>query len=292
MAGKIFVTGDCHREFIKFSKKSFPVQNELDKDDYMIICGDFGGIWDESETREEKWWLDWLDSLSFTVLFVDGNHENFDRLNAYPVSQWCGGKVHKIRESVIHLMRGQVYELHGHTIFTMGGASSHDISGGILDKDAPDFKERKKELDAGWEPYRIKHISWWEEELPNEEEYEEARRNLEKYEYKVDYIISHCCATGTQDILAGKGLFVNDSLNRFFEGIKNKCTFKKWYFGHYHDNINVSEHEVLLYDKIVDAWGTFEQADEPSYDIEVKMPDGNVYLVKHVEESAIMDVMV
>ena len=330
MAGRIFVTGDCHHDFKKFNTKSFPQQKELDKEDYMIICGDFGGIWDGSETKEEKWWIDWLDNLNFTVLFVDGNHENFDRLYTYPVTMWNGGKVHKIRENVIHLMRGQVYEICDKRIFTMGGASSHDVSGGILDMDAPDFKERKKELDAGWEPYRIKHVSWWEEELPSEAEYDEAHRNLKRYDYEVDYIITHCCSGGTQDILAGSKFFIEDDLTDFLDNLKVICQYKKWYFGHYHDNINVNDKEILLYEKIVelgesievpilgqpkynvsdevnfemfyqgrlirvegiikevDAWGDMGVGDEPTYNVEAKMPDGNVYVVKCVEESAIM----
>ena len=34
MAGKIFVTGDCHHKFGKFNTKNFPQQKQLDKDDY------------------------------------------------------------------------------------------------------------------------------------------------------------------------------------------------------------------------------------------------------------------
>ena len=60
-------------------------------------------------------------------------------LDEYPVEQWHGGNVHKIRPHVIHLMRGQVFELQGRTFFTMGGAQSHDIADGILDMDCPDF---------------------------------------------------------------------------------------------------------------------------------------------------------
>jgi hypothetical protein len=67
-------------------------------------------------------------------------------LNAYPVEEWHGGKVHKIRPSVIHLMRGQVYELQGKKFFTFGGAQSHDISGGILELDDPDLYEKRRKL--------------------------------------------------------------------------------------------------------------------------------------------------
>lgn len=100
----------------------------MTKEDYVIICGDFGGVWNkEVENKEEKHLLDWLEEKPFTTLFVDGNHENFDRLYSYPVELWHGGKVHKIRPSVIHLMRGQIYEIDGKSFFTFGGASSHDI---------------------------------------------------------------------------------------------------------------------------------------------------------------------
>ena len=52
---------------------------------------------------------------------MDGNHENFELLDDYPVSRWHGGKVHFIKESVIHLMRGQIYTIDGKTFFTFGG---------------------------------------------------------------------------------------------------------------------------------------------------------------------------
>ena len=123
--------------------------------------------------------LKWLQEKPFTTLFVDGNHENFDRLyEEYPVKEWHGGNVHEIRPSVLHLMRGQVFELCGKTFFTFGGASSHDVSGGILDRSDPGYQEKKRTLDRGWKPYRINHLSWWKEELASEEEMEEGRNNL------------------------------------------------------------------------------------------------------------------
>ena len=108
----IYITGDCHSNFERFNTGNFPEQKEMTKDDYVIICGDFGGVWNkDGESKMETSALDWLDGKVFTTLFVDGNHENFDRLYAYPVEMWHGGKAHKIRPSVIHLMRGQIFEL-------------------------------------------------------------------------------------------------------------------------------------------------------------------------------------
>ena len=71
----------------------------------------------------------------FTTLFVDGKHENFTRLYNYPVEEWYGGKVHKIRDSVLHLMRGEICNIDNKNFFTFGGAKSHDIQEGILNLD-------------------------------------------------------------------------------------------------------------------------------------------------------------
>ncbi len=144
----IYITGDCHQDFGRFNTGIFPEQKEMTKDDYVIVCGDFGGVWNRGgENKEEKHLMDWLEGKPFTTLFVDGNHENFDRLYAYPVEEWHGGKVHKIRPTVIHMMRGQVFAIDGKSVFTFGGASSHDIDGGILEPEDPDFKRKKRKLD-------------------------------------------------------------------------------------------------------------------------------------------------
>lgn len=247
----IYITGDCHSNFERFNTRNFPEQKEMTKDDYVIICGDFGGVWNkDGESKMETSVLDWLDGKAFTTLFVDGNHENFDRLYAYPVEMWHGGKVHKIRSSVIHLMRGQIFELEEKKIFTFGGASSHDISAGILEPDDPMFKLKKKVLDRDWEPYRINHVSWWKEELPSEEEKQEGLKNLQKYHNEVDFIVTHCCASSTQAIMSD-GLYKPDMLTEYFEKIRQTARFKKCFFGHYHDNRNVTKDELLLWEQII-----------------------------------------
>ncbi|MBE5951551.1 MAG: metallophosphoesterase [Lachnospiraceae bacterium] len=247
----IYITGDCHCNFERFNTENFPEQKEMSKEDYVIICGDFGGVWDKDASgKEENWWLNWLESKPFTTLFVDGNHENFDRLYSYPVENWMGGKIHRIRPSVIHLMRGQVFLIDEKKIFTFGGARSHDISGGILEPDDPEYKIKKKELDRGWEPYRINHVSWWAKEMPSEVEMVEGRQNLAEHRNSVDFIVTHCCSSGTQAILGG-GMFTPDELTKYFQEVRETVQFKKWFFGHYHDNRNVNAEEILLYEQII-----------------------------------------
>lgn len=86
--------------------------------------GDFGLVWNDG--KEDLYWRKWLADRNFTTLFIDGNHENFDLLKRYEVVEWHGGKVQFINDSIIHLMRGQVYEIDRKTIFTMGGGTSID----------------------------------------------------------------------------------------------------------------------------------------------------------------------
>ena len=247
----IYITGDCHAGFKRFSQKNFPEQKEMTKDDYVIIAGDFGGVWNkDQENKEETAEMDLLEQRSFTTLFIDGNHENFDRLNAYPVEEWHGGKVHKIRPSVIHLMRGQVYEIEDATFFTFGGAKSHDIDGGILEPTDPDYKDKLKAAKKDYKPFRINHISWWKEELPSEEEMEEGRKNLAAHNNEVDFIVTHCCASSTQALMS-HGFYKPDIATNYLDDIRANTKFKKWFFGHYHDNKNINAEEILLYEQII-----------------------------------------
>lgn len=243
----IYITGDTHSDFSRFKENKFPIQTEMTKDDYVIICGDFGGVWTfEEESSREKEILDWLNNKNFTTLFVDGNHENFNRLYNYPVEEWHGGKIHKIRDSVLHLMRGEVFDIDNKKIFVFGGASSHDIQDRILDLDE---EEKIYQMRKRGAYFRIRDFSWWDLELPTEEEIQNGIKKLEKANYKVDYIISHCCPTNIQTFINPS--FKKDILTDYLQEISEKCEFKKWYFGHYHEYRQVNTQYVLLYEDIV-----------------------------------------
>lgn len=250
----IFITGDCHSDFRKFNTTVFPEQKEMTKDDYVIICGDFGGIWYQENSKEiknENYWLDWLDSKPFTTLFVDGNHENMNRLNSYPVKEWHGGKVHEIRQSVLHLMRGEIFDICDKKIFAFGGASSHDISDGILDYEDEDWRLKAKQLnDQGKYMYRIKGLSWWPEELPSEEEMDNGDANLTRNNNKVDFIITHSPSASIIALL-GRGLYEQDNLTIYLEDIRCNTDYKRWFFGHMHINKQINEKDIGLYEQII-----------------------------------------
>ena len=124
----LFVTGDTHGEEARF-RNSESVLETLTEEDKLFIGGDFGYL---GSGYKEKSFLRYLKNKPYQILFVDGNHEKFELLENYPVSEWNGGKVHIIckdargRPKIIHLMRGQVFEIEGKKIFTFGGGYSLD----------------------------------------------------------------------------------------------------------------------------------------------------------------------
>ena len=219
----IYVTGDTHGNFRRFQPEYFPEQAGMTKNDVVIIAGDFGGVWFGDSRDDET--LDWLERLPFTLAFVCGNHENYDALERYPVAEWHGGKVHRVRPHVLHLMRGQVFELESYRFFTMGGAKSHDTN------------------------HRINHISWWRQELPSDEEYSEALQNLERYNWQVDYIITHCAPTSIA--LMGSRHNEADRLTDFLQEVRERAKYHCWLFGHYHDNRAIDEKHILLWEQIL-----------------------------------------
>lgn len=246
----IYVTGDCHADFNKFAAKRFPEQKEMTYDDIVIVCGDFG-IWHNDNT--ERYRLKWLNQKPFTTVFCDGNHENFDRLysDEFPIVDFHGGKAHKIREHIYHLMRGSVYDFEGKKFFVFGGARSHDIQDGILDRDNFDSNEaflaaiKQWYADDKW--FRINHISWWQQELPSKEEMAFGLKTLEENNFEVDYIITHCAP---QEIASAMGYRGSDMLTQYLNTIASDTKFTRWYFGHYHNELTVYGKFVLLYNRI------------------------------------------
>ena len=239
MKSNVFVTGDTHGECSPKFSPTFMFNNtkakytDLTKNDYMIITGDAGPCWNNSDN--DKFFQDWLSKKPWTTLFCDGNHEGFHILNNYPVTEWHGGKVHMITPSIIHLMRGQIYEINNETYFVMGGATSID-------------RHR-----------RIPGVSWWPEELPSMEEYKEAENNLKKHNYKVDYVISHCCSSRTQYKIDRS--FSRDSLTDWFNDLEAQLEYKHWYFGHYHFDETLDDKHTCLYDTVIRIGDTIKTID-------------------------------
>ena len=198
--------------------------NNLTEKDYLFVCGDFGIVWGES--TNDKMILDWIEKKSFSTLFIDGNHENFHLLNNYPVTIWNGGKIHQIRKNIIHLMRGQVFNIHNLRIFTFGG---------------------------GFSLKRVTNtspITTWEEEMPNQGEYEEGLKNLKINNYTVDYIITHSAPKKWIREIGDAPNEYEMELNDYLNSIESKTVYRHWYFGHFHKDIK-SDKYTVLYENLI-----------------------------------------
>jgi calcineurin-like phosphoesterase family protein len=82
---------------------------KLKPGDILIICGDFGYLWDGG--KREKSVIEYLGSRKFTVCFVDGTHENFKKIYKCRETIWKGGHVHRVSGNLLHLMRGQIFTI-------------------------------------------------------------------------------------------------------------------------------------------------------------------------------------
>lgn len=248
----IYITGDTHGDFSRFSTKRFPEQKNMTKDDFLIICGDFGGIWTSPVSdNSEKYNLDWLEEKPFTILFVDGNHENFDRLKTeFPPVDFHGGKAHKIRSNIFHLMRGYVFEFNEKSFFTFGGAKSHDITDGILNaEDYPTLADLRRDFrkrTSKGQLLRINHLSWWEDELAKSHEMERGIRELEKVGFEVDFVVTHCAPTSVARAI-NEEYGTPDILSEYLSEIADKTRFSSWHFGHFHEDKIVDEKFILHY---------------------------------------------
>ncbi len=235
-----YVTGDIHGsiDIGKLTPERWPEGQRLFRCDLLLICGDFGLIWSEEPSVEDRYFLGWLNAQPWTTVFVDGNHENHDLLDALPVSTWHGGKVHVLPryENIVHLMRGQVFDMGVLGMwFTMGGAWTRDSS------------------------WRIPGDGWWPRELPSDEEYEEARRNLDRVGWSVDYVITHECPRLRRHAAMPDWYCEEfdpaDKLSIFLDEVDERIDqerLKRWYSGHYHADITLGdEKHVMLYRQII-----------------------------------------
>lgn len=245
----IAIRGDIHGDIYELTLQC--ERFGFGKKDYIIITGDFGGVWHVADSdnrttmqrfRQAENELNFLAKQDYTILFIDGNHENFDRLSKYPVKEWHGGKVHEIRHNVLHLMRGEIFNVEDKTFLAMGGARSHDIDDGILeitdvDKIRTYSKERKF--------FRINHLSWWADEIPSQEERNNCLKNIANANWKVDYILSH--EMPSSDVILLGRRYHPDEYSKWLETLRQKVDYTNWFGGHYHVTKQLNDKDYILY---------------------------------------------
>ena len=225
------VTGDTHGNQVLWDACIAPF---MKTGDMIIVAGDFGLGFFDGKYWPEEMFFDYLAAQNYTTVFCDGNHEDFEKISGYAISEWNGGKVHRIRENVIHLMRGEIFEIDGKSLFVMGGGYS-------IDKD-----------------FRVQWKNWWAEEMPNNMEYERASRNLALCGYKVDYILTHTAPANTVEYMSRMNMGIKNTvieespLTGFLQWVEEKTEYKKWFFGHFHIDRELWKNQIAVLDAIRD----------------------------------------
>ncbi len=182
------------------------------ENDLLIILGDIG-LEFENTLQNNKFNSEFL-SANKKIAFLDGNHENFNYLNSFPQEKWNGGIVGRLTENIVHLKRGNIYNIDGKSFFVFGGCKS-----------SPKWKEMGL---------------WYPEEEPSDRELSLAYENLKRCNYKVDYVLTHRYDKFTKD----------DKLQELIDFIDDNVSFDKWFSGHWHENNIIDEKHLVVYDKL------------------------------------------
>jgi hypothetical protein len=242
---RLFTCGDTHgskSDTSKISSRSWPEQKELTKDDVLFQLGDFGWVWYPLfSDKEQEYNLDLLADRKYTLAVIPGNHENYDEIFNLPIEEKWGGKVrvlyrnatrppllkdetltkNRFNPGVIYFLeRGEVYTINDKKIFVFGGALSTD----------------KANRNVG--------IDWWEQEVATYAETDYAIGNLEKHNWKVDYILSHTCPASIIGEFIHSTSYTADKFKDptaiFFDHVYKNISFSEWHFGHLHSDLRLN----------------------------------------------------
>lgn len=235
----VYLFGDTHgtEEYSKILPERFKDANKLKRDDVVIVLGDFGIPFITHGPnwyfkRSDKTAIKKLKLLPYTLLFVDGNHDNHNFWVSQPKQVKFGGKVQALRgtDNVFHLMRGEVYEIQGKTFWVMGGALSHDVE------------------------QRRYNIDWWPGEIPSENEFKHGINTLKEHCNKVDYILTHTVPVSALECLKyGYGNRFNnrlDTVSKYLDTVLTNVSYRYWFAGHLHIDESIPELRLkVLYDE-------------------------------------------
>ncbi len=216
----IFITGDTHGH-VDFKKLQALKEMNLSFEDYLIILGDAAIVWSVGELEYYK---NLYRSIGCTILYIDGNHENFELLNTFPLVEFKNALMHQIDEHIFHILRGEILILENKKFLCIGGATSID------------------------KLYRIPYVSWWPEEEINQHDIDNALNNLAKFDDKVDYVLTHCIDTKT--VIKAFG-FRRDICTDQLMFIDKVVSYKHWFCGHYHFDRKIDNNKTCLFQNII-----------------------------------------
>ena len=215
----VYITGDIHGDLSDLDSRNI---SRLKKGDTLIVTGDFGFIWDNSKSELRN--IKKLSKKKFTILFVEGVHENFELLENYDECEIFGAKAKKITDNIYCLNRGEIYEIENNSYFCLGGGDVDDI----FEKSEDIFEQKS---------------------MPTDEQLQHAVDNLQQTGKKIDYIITHEAPASVKKLIR-RDSNIND-LNLFFDTILHNVRYKNWYFGSLHTDRALSTNMTCVWQDVI-----------------------------------------
>jgi hypothetical protein len=223
----IYLTGDTHGDPDRLQSAK-----KLKSKDVLIVCGDFGFIWNGGKAEEKQ--LKKIGKQRYDTLFVEGCHDNYTLLEQYPVVTYKGGMARKISGNLYQLLRGEIYQIDGRNVFAFGGGDSGEA--GL------DYDETAR---------------WWPQEQPTVEEQNHALHNLQKFRGKIDVVVTHDAPGAIKRFIQmddNRIAPIHDLLDTVAGLTKNA----HWYFGRYHLDKIIPPRYTALYRELA----VVQQADK------------------------------
>lgn len=229
----IYITGDTHGEFGRIN--DFCAENETTPDDILVILGDAGVNYelDESDRilKEE------LATLPITLFCIHGNHEERPfMIDTYEETGWHGGVVYREAEfpNLLFAKDGEIYDLDGKSAVVIGGAYSVD------------------------KYYRLRNgLPWFETEQPSDEIMAYVEEQLEKVDWRVDYVFTHTSPRQYEPVWAFlpnvDASTVDTATEEWLDTIERRLDYDEWYCGHFH--VDSQEGPVrILFTDVIELW--------------------------------------
>ncbi|MBQ6930001.1 MAG: metallophosphoesterase [Oscillospiraceae bacterium] len=215
----IFVTADTHGEIERFEDKQL---KKLKKNDTLIVLGDFGFIWNDSEKTERD--LKKLAKQPYRILFIDGLNENFPQLMQYPETKFGGAHCREIvKDKIYYIPRGTIITVEDKKLLCFGGCDNYDVDIIVSEND------------------------------PTQQDFNRGTANVKLNGYAVDYILTHMPSGKINRFINLDSNFYSETMD-FFDMLAEKVTYTKWYFGCLHMDKYISPKVQAVYTDVLPLW--------------------------------------
>lgn len=224
----VYYTGDIHgrkQEIVELCEHF-----ELTEDDVVVILGDVGANYYESE--RDKRLKRALSRLKPTIFCIHGNHEiRPANIPGYQTKEWNGGIVWYEEQypNLLFAKDGEIFTLGGLTHLVIGGAYSVD------------------------KYYRLmRDYGWWPDEQPSAEIKAYVEQQIQGRHF--DVILSHTCPFKYEPVEAFLPMIdqktVDTSTEEWLDRIEETAKYDAWLCGHWHINKRIDKLQFLFHNVI------------------------------------------